>query len=159
MLRNGLHGVIAGAAGAMALDITTYGDMLLRGRGASGVPARVAGAIADELGFDALATARQEEPAANRREAAGALLGYATGIGIGGLYGVLRGSRGSVSTPLAGVALGILAMIASDMPIALTGASDPRTWTPVDWTSDLIPHLIYGLVTVETFEAIAARGE
>jgi hypothetical protein len=159
MVRNGLHGVIAGAAGAMALDITTYGDMLLRGRGASGVPAHVAGAFADALGIAGLATARQEEAAANRREAAGALLGYATGIGIGGLYGVLRGSRGSVSTPLAGVALGILAMIASDLPIALTGASDPRTWTPVDWASDLIPHLIYGLVTVETFEVIAARGE
>jgi hypothetical protein len=144
----------------MALDITTYGDMLLRGRGASGVPARVAAAFAEELGIDALATARQEASAASRREAAGALLGYATGLGIGGLYGVLRGSRGSVSTPLAGMALGILAMMASDVPIALTGASDPRTWTPVDWASDLIPHLVYGLVTAGTYEMLAAgRGQ
>ena len=58
--------------------------------------------------------------------------------------------------PLAGVALGLAAMTASDTPIALTGLSDPRTWTPVDWASDLIPHLVYGLVTVQVYEVIAA---
>ena len=45
------------------------------------------------------------------------------------------------------------AMAASDVSIALTGVSDPRTWTPADWASDVIPHLVYGLVTVETYEA------
>lgn len=159
MLRYGLFGIIAGAAGTMALDITTYGDMLLRGRAASGVPARVAGVLADTFGLEALRTDLEDGPAANRRSAAGALLGYAAGIGLGGLYGLTWDSSGRRPSALAGVALGLMAMAASDLPIALTGASDPRTWTPVDWASDLIPHLIYGLVTVETFEAIAARGE
>jgi hypothetical protein len=25
--------------------------------------------------------------------------------------------------------------------------TDPRTWAPVDWVSDAIPHLAYGAVT------------
>jgi hypothetical protein len=46
-------------------------------------------------------------------------------------------------------------MAASDVPIAATGASDPRTWGVSGWLSDLIPHLVYGLVTAATFDAIA----
>jgi hypothetical protein len=159
MLRDGLFGVIAGAAGTMALDVTTYGDMVLRGRAPSNVPATVAGALADRIGITALSPEHDDEAARNRRTAVGALLGYATGLGIGGVYGMLRGRRGRVSTPLAGVALGLLAMTASDLPIALTGASDPRTWSPVDWASDLIPHLVYGFVTAAAYEAIAVRDE
>src|SRR4051812_48401064 len=132
MLRNGVFGVIGGATGTMALDITTYGDMLLRGRGVSNVTANVAGALADRIGIAALSPKRDDEAARNRRTAVGALLGFATGLGIGGVYGLVRGCRGRVSTPLAGVALGLLAMTASDLPTALTGASDPRTWSPVD---------------------------
>jgi hypothetical protein len=155
MLRNGLLGLIAGAAGTMALDVTTYGDMLLRGRAASNVPADIAGRMAQWLGIAALSPERKDEATGNRRAAAGALLGYATGMGIGGAYGLLRSGGGRVTPPLAGAAVGLAAMLASDFPIAVSGASDPRTWTPTDWASDLIPHLVYGLVTVGTFETIA----
>jgi len=158
VMRNGLFGIVAGATGTMALDITTYGDMLLRGRAASDVPAEVAGVMAERLGIGELSPDRDDEATRIRSAAMGALLGYATGIGIGGAYGLLRGRGGRVSTPLVGVALGLLAMAASDLPIAAIGASDPRTWTAVDWASDLIPHLVYGLVTAGTYEAIAARG-
>src|SRR3954470_7296841 len=151
------RGMIAGATGAMALDITTYGDMLVRGRSASNVPATVAGHLAEALGITFLGSGATGQESDTRRSATGALLGYATGIGIGGAYGLLHGRRGRVPTPLAGTAVGILAMVASDLPIALTGASDPRTWTPVDWLSDLIPHLVYGLVTVRTYEFIATN--
>jgi hypothetical protein len=157
MLQRALHGIIAGAAGTTALDVTTYGDMLLRGRSASNVPATVAGSLADALGVSFLGSGATGAKADNRRSAAGALLGYGTGLGIGAAYGLIRGNGGRVPTPLAGTALGILAMVASDLPIALTGASDPRTWTPVDWLSDLIPHLIYGLVTVQAYEFITAQ--
>jgi len=157
MLQRALRGIIAGAAGAMALDITTYGDMLLRGRSASNVPATVAGSLADTFGIPFLSSGATGEKADNRRGATGALLGYATGLGIGGAYGIIRGKGGRVHTPLAGTAVGILAMVGSDLPIALTGASDPRTWTPADWLSDLIPHLIYGLVTVQTYEFITTH--
>lgn len=149
-----LRGAIAGAAGTIALDLTTYGDMLVRGRGASSVPARMAGVLAGHLGISPLAPSAVGDGADNRREAAGALLGYATGVSIGAVYGVLRGGGVDGSRPLSGVAVGLSAMAASDVPIALTGVSDPATWSPTDWLSDIIPHLIYGLVTVAVYEAI-----
>ena len=43
----------------------------------------------------------------------------------------------------------------ADASYAVTGASDPKTWTITDWISDLVPHVIYGLVTVGTYESIA----
>ncbi|MEU6465766.1 hypothetical protein [Streptomyces sp. NPDC046976] len=45
------------------------------------------------------------------------------------------------------VGTGALAMVLTDVPIAGLGISDPRTWSPADWTSDALPHLAYGLVT------------
>ena len=155
MLRGAVLGTVAGATGTMALDITTYGDMLLRGRPASGVPAQVAGILADKVGLDLSASGATDEQAQSRRSAIGALMGYATGLSIGIAYGLLRPRLGAVSTPLAGVALGLAAMATSDVPIAATGASDPRTWSAADWAADLIPHLVYGFVTVITYEAFA----
>ena len=46
-------------------------------------------------------------------------------------------------------------MTAADASYTVTGASDPKTWTMTDWISDLVPHIIYGLVTVATYETIA----
>jgi hypothetical protein len=149
-----LRGAIAGAAGTIALDLTTYGDMLIRGRGASSVPAQVAGVLAEQVGIAPLATSSEGEKPDNRREAAGALLGYTTGVGIGVLYGVLRGQPHESASPLAGAAVGLSAMAASDLPIALTGVSDPATWSATDWLSDIIPHLVYGMVTVAVFDAL-----
>lgn len=149
-----LRGAIAGAAGTIALDLTTYGDMLVRGRGASSVPARMAGVMADQIGIAPLATGTEGDVADNRREAAGAVLGYSTGVGIGLVYGLLRGHTDRKASPLAGAAVGLSAMAASDLPIALTGVSDPATWSSTDWLSDLIPHLVYGLVTVAVYDAL-----
>jgi hypothetical protein len=70
------------------------------------------------------------------------------------LYGALRGAKKRGASPLAGVAVGLSAMAASDVPIAVTGVSDPATWSPTDWLSDIIPHLVYGLVTVAVYDAI-----
>jgi hypothetical protein len=96
-------GAIAGVAGVVALNAVGYLDMLIRGRPESDMPARVAGKLADEMGlpldFDAQTEVDddsaddddEEEPADaadNRREALGALLGMANGIGIGIAYGI-----------------------------------------------------------------------
>lgn len=150
-----LRGAVAGAAGTIALDLTTYGDMLIRGRGASSVPAQVAGVLASLAGITPLATSAEGDVANNRREAAGALLGYTTGVGIGALYGLLLGETEGSASPLAGAAVGLSAMAASDVPIALTGVSNPATWSTTDWLSDIIPHLVYGMVTVEVYEALS----
>jgi hypothetical protein len=155
MLRRVLVGAVAGATGNLALEIVTYGDMLLRGRAASGVPAKVAGILADKFSIETLSSAATSNQADNRRSAAGALLGYALGVGLGGAYGLVRPGLGRISTPLAGVAVGVAAMTAADASYAVTGASDPKTWTVTDWISDLVPHIIYGLVTVATYETIA----
>jgi hypothetical protein len=158
MQRGVMLGAIAGAAGNLTLEIVTYGDMLARGRGSSGVPAKMAGMLADRLGIGPLATETSGEAADNRRTAAGALLGYGLGVGLGTAYGLARSGREDrVSTPLAGVGVGLAAMAAADASFALSGASDPREWSVVDWVSDLIPHVIYGLVTVGAYEAIARR--
>ena len=155
MFRGVLLGAVAGATGNLTLEIVTYGDMLLRGRSASSVPAKMAGVLADEFGIEALSSAATGNQADNRRSAAGALLGYALGVGLGGAYGLVRPGLGRVSTPFAGGAVGVAAMTAADASYAVTGVSDPRTWTMTDWISDLVPHIIYGLVTVATYETIA----
>ena len=149
-----LRGAIAGAVGTIALDLMTYGDMLLRGRGASSVPARMAGVLAAQFGISPLASSTTGDVPDNRRQAAGALLGYGTGVGTGALYGLVRGEEAGGASPVAGAAVGLSAMAASDAPIALTGVSDPATWSATDWLSDIIPHLVYGLVTVAVYEVI-----
>jgi len=159
MLREGLLGAIAGATGTLALDAVGYGDMLLRGRAASGVPAKLAGRLGDALGIAALATGTESAEADHRRAAAGAQAGYALGIGVGGAYGLLRSRLGLRSPGLAGIGIGMAAMTASDASYALSGVSDPRTWTAADWLSDIVPHLIYGLVTVAAYETIASQEE
>ncbi len=146
-----LWGAASGAVGATVLNIVTYGDMLLRGRPASGVPASVAGVMADRVGLAPLRTDNDGPTASNRREAAGALLGYVTGVGLGAAYAVGRG-RTSDTNPLpSGVLLGLTAMMASNLPIVGFGVSDPRTWSRADWLADIIPHLAYGVATAATY--------
>jgi hypothetical protein len=141
-----LKGAAAGAVGTVALNIATYMDMTIRARPASGVPAKLVGGVAERAGVD-LATgtgedAKEEEQ--NRQSGLGALVGYVNGLGVAALYGALRPHLRRIPLPVAGVALGLAAMAASDVPIGVSGVSDPSTWAPADWAADLIPHLIYG---------------
>ncbi len=145
-------GAAAGAAGSAALNIVTYGDMLLRGRPSSGAPAQVAGTMAEAAGIHALSSENDDEKAKNRRSAAGALLGYLSGIGVSMTYSVLINGRGESRLVPTGVALGLAAMVMADVPIVVTGNGDPRTWSTADWLSDLIPHLAYGLTSAAVLE-------
>ncbi len=150
-----LTGTAAGAVGTVALDMATYADMLLRGRPSSGTPAKLAGVLADKVGVD-LATGEGDEAKEkeeSRQSGLGALLGYVTGLGVAAVYGVLRPHMRGIPWPVAGVALGLAAMAASDVPIGVSGVSDPSTWAPEDWGADLIPHLIYGLVTAVAYDS------
>lgn len=151
------RGLLAGAAGTIALDVATYTDMALRGRPSSGTPATVVGLVADKMGLTAVGTEAKDETASNRRSGLGALLGYATGLAVGLAYGLVREQLDGIPAPLASVAVGLAAMAASDTPIAATGASDPRTWGLSGWASDAIPHLAYGLATVAAYEALSNR--
>ncbi|HLJ79957.1 MAG TPA: hypothetical protein VKT52_00640, partial [Ktedonobacterales bacterium] len=133
MVSETLAGIAAGAVGTMALDVATYTDMIIRGRPSSGVPAQVAGTLAEGVGLDLSAGSDGDVDAAkqkaeSRKSGLGALMGYATGIGIGAAYGMVRPYLGRWSLPLAGATLGVAAMAAGDAPAVVTGATDPRTW-------------------------------
>ncbi len=146
-----LCGAIAGAAGTMALDTATYLDMLVRGRSSSEVPAKVAGALAKDVHV----RLGPKPQARNRRSAIGALLGYATGMSLGIAWAALRETT-ALQPAAAPILIGATAMAMSDVPAVATGATDPRTWDRASWLADIVPHLVYGLVTVAAFEAIRA---
>lgn len=163
MLRRTLRGIAAGATGTAAMNIATYMDMTARGRASSEVPAKVAGTLTQSVGMPLEAEAHGSEhvsqneqaKAQHRLSGLGALMGYATGLGIGALYGLARPILVKLPLPLAGLALGAAAMASSDVPATITGATNPKTWGASGWASDIIPHAIYGLVTVLTYEAYA----
>ncbi|SHG26002.1 hypothetical protein [Streptoalloteichus hindustanus] len=151
-MRSVVRGLVAGAAGTVALNVLTYADMLVRARSASSVPEDVAGRLADQAGI----RLGDEQQATNRRSGAGALLGYVTGLGVGTLYGLIRCRCSGLPTLLAGPVLGATAMAASDVPSVALGVTNPREWGAQGWISDIVPHLVYGMVTAATFEALTS---
>jgi hypothetical protein len=144
VLRRVLVGAAAGAAGTTALNAVSYADMALRGRAASQAPDRVVERSAELLGTRVPGSGDRR---ANRLSALGALGGNAVGVAVGVAYALLRGLGWRPALPAATVVTGLAAMAAADVPLAALGVSDPRTWSAVDWASDVVPHLAYGLVT------------
>jgi hypothetical protein len=156
MIRELLKGTVAGAVGTVALNIATYADMAIRGRSSSSAPAQMVGTLARFVGL-APATQdgeKQDQTAQNRESGLGALLGYVNGLGTGVVYGLVRSQLEEVPIPLASIGVGLTAMAASDVPLIALRVSNPKTWGVSGWLSDVIPHLIYGLVTVSTYEAL-----
>ncbi|MGZ3103079.1 hypothetical protein [Streptomyces sp. H62] len=143
-------GLVAGAAGTVALNLTTYGDMLLRGRGPSDVPTQVADRFVNRAGIGL----GDEETGRHREEAVGVLLGYLTGLGVGAAYGLLRRRLGALPDWVAGPLLGAAAMVSSDLPATVLGVTDPASWDRTSWVSDLVPHLVYGFATASVYEAL-----
>lgn len=154
-------GAIAGAAGTLALDVASYADMGLRGRGSSEMPGEVIRLLAQRAGIASLAAPpeRTGEATKNRRTAFGALSGYAVGLSIGVVYGCARAAGAALPVELAGVVLGALAMAASDVPAVKLGATDLAAWNGAAWLSDAVPHLAYGIVTAAVAEAILGTGD
>lgn len=156
MRRGALPGLIAGAAGTAALNIATYADMALRGRSSSNTPAELVDTVATKTGI--VRSPKEEhsrnQTLQNRESGLGALLGYVNGLGVGWLYGLLRLKMGRPSIPLASIGVGAVAMAASDVPIIASKVSDPKSWGVSGWAADALPHLIYGLITVLTYEAM-----
>ncbi|SFD47139.1 hypothetical protein [Streptomyces aidingensis] len=149
-MRSLARGLVAGAAGTVALNLSTYGDMLVRGRPASSMPAEVADRLADRAGVEL----GEEQQKSSREQAAGALLGYLTGLGVGAAYGMLSGRRARVPALVAGPLLGAAAMAGSDAPATALGVTDPRRWSGGAWLSDIAPHLAYGVVTAAVHRAL-----
>ena len=143
VLGSTVRGAGAGAAGTTALNAVTYVDMVLRARPASSTPERTVEAIAGTAG---LQVPGDEERRPNRLTGLGALSGIATGVGVGAGYGALRGFGWRPGLPTGALALTAAALLGSNGPMTVLGVTDPRTWSAVDWVSDLVPHLAYGVV-------------
>lgn len=157
MIRRALWmGAAAGAVGTAALNITTYLDMVVRGRPTSSVPAEAAAGLAEQVGVDLSPDDEDPEVAQNRKEGLGALLGYVTGVGVGTVYGLVRTRVPGLPRPAAALGVGLAAMAGSDVPIVAMGLTDPREWGAAGWASDLVPHLAYGFATAFAYDAFTA---
>ncbi|SEO40078.1 hypothetical protein [Trujillonella endophytica] len=135
------RGLVAGAAGTTVLTAVTYLDMAIRGRPASTAPERTVDALAAVAGAQVPGRGRVLE---DRRTALGALAGIGTGLATGVLASVARSAGIRLPGPVGAVATGATAMAACDIPIAVLGVGDPRTWSRADWLADAVPHLAYG---------------
>jgi hypothetical protein len=146
------RGIVAGAVGKVALDSVTYLDMLVRGRPPSDLPERAAEQLAGRVGIDLAGTGHR----GHRRTGLAALMGCATGIGFGALYGALRHEprRGWVGP---GVVTGLAAMAGTAVPSTTSGLTDPRRWGITGWLEDLVPHLAYGFATAGVYGALTPR--
>jgi hypothetical protein len=147
-MNNTAKAVIAGAAGATALNAVTYLDMAVRAR-----PASTAGedsvAKLTELAHVPLG---EGESADNRRAGLGPLLGYVTSTAAAVIYTAAGGRRLPVAAST--VALTALAMLSSNAPMTALHVTDPRRWAAKDWVSELVPHLAYGWVTAQTLRRL-----
>jgi hypothetical protein len=148
---NILKGAAAGAAGSTALNAVTYLDMAVRRRGASATPQRTVNTLADKADLE---VPGEDDTRQNRLTGLGSLSGIVTGVWVGMAFGLLRRIGPRPPVPVGGVLIGLTAMAATDGTMAALEVSDPRTWSPADSASDLLPHLIYGLVTYATLEKL-----
>jgi hypothetical protein len=145
-----LRGAAAGAAGTTALNAVTYLDMIVRGRPASSTPEQTVEKLAQRTG---VAIPGDEQTRQHRVQGLGPMTGLGAGIGIGALVGLVR-ALGYRSQPLVGTGLITVGVLAStNGPMTALGVTDPRTWSAVDWISDVVPHLAYSAVVKTTMDA------
>jgi hypothetical protein len=135
-------GAAAGAAGTTALNAVTYLDMVLRGRAASSTPRETVERLTKKVGLEVAGDAETRE---NRLEALGQLLGLTAGVGTGMALGLAHGV-GWRPRPVIGAAVAtVAALVAGNGPMTVLGVTDPRSWSRVDWASDVVPHVAYGI--------------
>ena len=137
--------MLAGAAGATALNAFTYAQQAAKGTASSATPDQAALAVTRAVGAE---VPGDPDTRQNRLEGLGPLAGLGVGLGVGALGGALRALGVKVPIGLAPVAVGLGAMAVSDGVMTAVGITDPRTWTPSSVAQDALPHLVYGAVTV-----------
>jgi hypothetical protein len=142
-----LRGAAAGAAGTTALNVVTNLDMAVRGRPASSTPENTVEKLAETAH---LVVPGQGARRTHRVEGLGALAGLVAGVGVGGLIGLARASGFRAGTMLTTLTV----VVSTNGPMTVLHITDPRTWTVVDWLSDLVPHLAYAAVVTTTLDAL-----
>lgn len=151
MLLSILKGAAAGAAGTTALNSTTYVDMAVRGRPTSSTPEDTVEKLAEVAHVDIPGSGDERD---NRVAGLGPLSGIATGVGVGALLGLARGLGWRPPLVLGGVAATVLALVGANGPMTALGIADPRTWSAQDWAADIVPHVVYGVVTAATLDGL-----
>jgi hypothetical protein len=154
MLTPLLRGATAGAAATTALNAVTYLDMVVRGRPASSVPEQAVDKLADQAGVSIPGEGATRE---HRVEGLGPLLGIATGVGIGVAAGTVRPLLVRLPAVVGAALVGAGAMAAADLPLIQLSLTDPKQWSKTDWASDVVPHFVYGLVTVGVLRQFGGR--
>ncbi|MDQ6752399.1 MAG: hypothetical protein M3017_03050 [Actinomycetota bacterium] len=150
-VRGLVAGAVAGAAGTTALNAVTYLDMVLRARPASGTPETTVQKMADLAGVQ---IPGDDEQRKNRVAGLGPLSGLAVGVGVGAVLGVGRAAGCRPGLFACSLAAAAAALVGSNGPMTVLGVTDPRRWSAVDWVSDLVPHLIYGVVTAAALQGL-----
>lgn len=142
--RGALRGAAAGAAGTTVLNAVTYLDMVLRGRGTSSTPEDTVEKLSNKIHVPVPGEGDERD---NRVSGLGALTGIVSGVGIGGLLGVIRAAGWRPGILAGSTAATLGALLGTNGPMTALGITDPRTWPPSSWVSDVVPHLAYGVVT------------
>ena len=144
IVRGITSGLLAGAAGATALNIVSYTKQAIDGTASSATPDQAAQAVAHAVGAEIPGSPDTRQ---NRLEGLGPLSGYGVGMGVGALAGALRALGVRLPPGIAPLAIGLGAMAISDGVMTAVGITDPRTWTPTSVATDALPHLAYGAAT------------
>lgn len=152
MARAGLlRGAAAGAAGTTVLNAVTYLDMAIRGRPSSSTPEASIEKLSERL---ELPIPGEGDTRTNRVAGLGPLLGIAAGVGVGALLGLATKAGWRPSLAMTSAVASVGALIVGNGPMTVLGVTDPRTWSASDWTSDVVPHLAYGVVTAAVLKGL-----
>ncbi|MDQ2723984.1 MAG: hypothetical protein M3Y36_00565 [Actinomycetota bacterium] len=146
-----LAGAAAGAAGTTALNAVTYLDMAVRGRPTSTTPEDTVEKLSEMAHVPIPGRGATRN---NRIGGLAPLTGLAAGLGIGALLGRIRAAGFRPPSAITVVAATAGALIGTNGPMTVLGITDPRTWAVKDWVSDIVPHVVYGIVAARVLEGL-----
>ncbi|MET8331764.1 hypothetical protein [Streptomyces sp. NPDC005181] len=155
VMRPLLHGAVAGLAGTTALNIAGYADIALRGRPISDTPEITVRSLAAKL---RIRIPGDDQILENRIAGLGPLTGYTVGLGMGAALSLAQAAGWPPTKASRYAVASLFALTVTNAPIILLGITDPRTWATSDWVSDIIPHVLYAVVTVRVLEKLEAAG-
>jgi hypothetical protein len=148
-----LHGAAAGAAGTTALNAVTYLDMVVRGRPESRTPTETVEKLST---LSHIPIPGRDDQRNNRVAGLGPLLGLVAGTGTGAVMGLALGAGWRPRSGLTFLVATTAALLVGNGPMTLLGVTDPRSWSRVDWSADIVPHLAYGAVTAYVLQRLEA---
>jgi len=150
-----LRGLLAGAAGATALNMWTYGRQAISGSASGATPDQAAEATIEAVGGHVPGSPDVRQ---NRLEGLGPLSGYGVGLTVAVAASALHAYPPHLRSGPAAIAVGLSAMAISDGVMTALGITDPTAWTPKSLLNDALPHLAYGAVTVLALHQMSKPG-